>query len=208
MKSLLKRFLRIVSLVLIIGVVAAFFPYAQPWITSLLAGVKYQSISYQLTHKFEEVGELTVIRYTDTGLMSKSLPAALIGSAATYEAPYSYEISFGFDLSDVEIRAEEKGLSIYLPEIIVLGDPSFKFTDTPKITDPFKQLNETRRKQMEDEQKAECREIYDKDPQYAEQAWESACSKLKELFEQWAGQSLPLSFHHGPAPVAEDAAAE
>lgn len=202
MKWLGKRLLRIISSALAIVLAAVLFPYAKPWLSDLLPQGKYQRISMLLTHELEEAGELTVIKYADTGIMHTETNALFLGKIQEVTVPYSYEIGFGFKLSDVHVRAEETGLSVYLPEIGILYD-TFQATDNPEIKDFWNLLSQKQYQKMLDDQSAACRAEYEANAQYHEETWEAACRALEGLFRQWSGQSLSLTFLQGPPPETE-----
>ena len=47
-----------------------------------------------------------------------------------------------------------------------------------------------------DDQHAACRLGYEGNTEYMAQAWDAAVDQLTQLFAQWAGEELPLTFVH------------
>jgi len=190
--------LRIISLALALMLAAVFYPYARDWIHRIMPQGKYERISTLLTHELKEAGELTAIRYTDTGILHAETNALLIGSVQQVTVPYAYEIGLGFPLGEVTIRALENALEVTLPEIRMLYD-SFQVTGEPEVNDFWYHLTESRYQKMLDDQALSCREGYLENPQYQQEAWDAACKTLQALFVQWANESMAITFVSAPA---------
>ena len=199
MKWLGKRLVRIISSALAIILAAVLFPYMKPWLSDLLPEGKYQRLSVLLTHELEEAGEMTVLKYSDTGIMHTETNALFLGKIQEVTVPYAYEVGFGFKLSDVHVRPDENGLAVYLPEIIILYD-TFQATDNPEIKDFWNLLSQKQYQKMLDDQAAACRKEYASNDLYRQETWDAACKALDGLFKQWSGQSLALTFLQGPPP--------
>ena len=193
MKKMLKRFVRILSLALSLTLAAVFYPYIQSWLGNLLPQGKYERISILLTHELREAGELTVLRYEDTGIMHTKTNALFLGSVQEVTVPYAYEIGLGFPLSEVIVQAEESAIQVVIPPIRMLYD-SFQVTGTPEVRDFWYQLTETRYQKMLDDQAAACRDGYLREESYQAEAWNAACKTLESLFTQWTQENLSLSF--------------
>lgn len=193
MKRLLKFPLRVVALALALILAATLFPYAQQWLSELLPQGKYERFSKQLTHKMEKAGELTAVRYSDTGMMEAQTNALLIGSVQRVKVPYAYEIGLGLSLADVRLTATDTELVAAIPEARMLYD-SFQVTGEPEVNDFWYRLTETRYQEMINEQAAACRSAYLENQQYLEEAWSAACEAIGALLVQWAGEQLPLTF--------------
>ena len=193
MKRLLKFLLRVAALALALTLAAALFPYARQWLAALLPQGKYERFSSQLTHEMEKAGELTAVRYSDTGVMEAQTNALLIGSVQQVRVPYSYEIGLGLSLADVQLTATDAGLVAAVPETRMLYD-SFQVTGEPEVNDFWYRLTEGRYQEMLNGQAAACRAAYLENHQYQDEAWDAACEAIGALLAQWAGEQLPLTF--------------
>jgi len=193
MKRFFKRILRIISLALALMLAAVFYPYAKDWLQGIFPQGKYERISTLLTHELEEAGELTAIRYTDTGIMYAETNALFLGSVQQVSVPYAYEIGLGFPLSEVKIQPLENAMEVTLPQIRMLYD-SFQVTGEPEVNDFWYHLTESRYQKMLDDQALSCREEYLEGEQYRQEAWDAACKTLQTLFAQWANESLIITF--------------
>ena len=193
MKKLLKRLLRTLSLALALTLAAVFYPYIQGWLGDLLPQGKYERISTLLTHELQEAGELTVLRYEDTGVMHTQTNALFLGSVQEVTVPYAYEIGLGFPLNEVVIQPGETAIQVIVPPIRMLYD-SFQVTGSPEVKDFWYHLTESRYQKMLDDQAAACREAYAHPEAYHQEAWGAACKTLESLFAQWTRESLPLTF--------------
>lgn len=201
MKKIGKFLLRVLTLALVTLLVVTLLPYAREWLGALLPQGKYQRASQLITHQMEKAGELTAVRHTDTGVMTAHTDALLIGTVQRVSVPYTYEIGLGFSLRDVRLTATESGIQAALPAVRMLFD-SFQVTGEPQIEDFWYRLSEAQYQKMLDEQAAACRSAYLENNALLEEAWAAACEALTGLFQQWAGEALPISFVH-----AEEAAA-
>lgn len=193
MRTVLKFLLRALALALAITLVIVIYPYARQWLSSILPQGKYEQVSKLLSHQMEKAGELTAIKHTDTGLMTSTTNAFLIGNVQTVKVPYAYEIGLGFKLSDVRLDSGESGITAYLPPITMLYD-SFQVTGEPEVKDFWYKLSEKKYQQMLDEQAEKCRAEYIGNEKYLQEAWEAACEALEKLFLQWSGEKLSLTF--------------
>lgn len=202
MKRLLKRILRVISLALALTIAFALYPYARDWLKSHMPQGKYERISTLLTHELQEAGELTAVRFQDTGVMHTETNALFLGSVQEVTVPYAYEIGLGFPLSEVTIQAQGSVIQVSIPEIRMLYD-SFQVTGEPEVRDFWYQLTESRYQKMLDDQAKSCREAYQDPDLVKEAAWDAACKALESLFSQWADESLILSFvpAASPAPI-------
>ena len=201
-----KRILRIVTMALIIALVIVMLPYLRGWLGGFLPGLDYDRMSELLTHEMELKGELLAVTYTDTGLMSGT-----VSTFVSVKAPYSYEIGFGLKLADVTLNPVEEGIVVEVPDTQVLYD-SFNITGDPEISDPFGLAAKDRLmgngdlyQRLVDDEHTACRLRYENDPEYRRQAWDAAVEQLTQLFLQWSGEDLSLTFIQpsGDPPAAE-----
>ena len=200
----------IVAAALVIVLVIILLPYVRGWIGHLLPGLDYAKMSELLTHEMELKGELLAVTYSDTGLMTGT-----VSSFVTVKAPYSYEIGYGLKLAQVVLTPEEEGIEVLVPDAQILYD-SFNITGDPEISDPFGLAAKDRLmgngdlyQRLVDDEHAACRMRYENDPEYSQKAWDAAVEQLRQLFLQWSGQELSLTFAHASggaalAPASED----
>ena len=64
------------------------------------------------------------------------------------------------------------------------------------------QATKQRYQNLQDQQHKKCREEYESNPEFMQQAWDETCQQLRGLFSQWTGKSLTLDF----VPAEEKAA--
>ena len=201
MKRLLRTVGRIAALAAAIALVSALIPYAGDLLSNLLPRGKYERFSVLLTHEMEETGDLTAVRYTDTGVMEARTNAFLIGTVQTVKAPYTYEIGLGVSLKDVTLTVRDDGLVAAVPAARMIYD-SFRITGEAEIHDFWKLLSQDTYQKMQDEQHDACRQEYLDDEEKMQQAWDAACEMLDGLFAQWTGEKVPIRFV--PAGQAEE----
>lgn len=195
MRRILKFFLRIIALAAIITLVIVLYPHVSEWISSSILDDKYEATTVRLTQEMKKAGDLTAVRYQETGLMEAKIDAALVGSVGHVKAPYSYEIGLGFSVADVVLTETENGIEAALPEIRMLYD-QFLITGEPEISDVWQMMTEQRYQKILDDQHAQCRTKYLKQHEHVEQAWKAACEQLQNLFSDWAGQQVSITFVH------------
>ena len=200
-----RKIVRIITMALTIALVIALLPYVRGWVAGLLPGLDFDRTSQLLTHQMEEVGELIADRHTDTGRLYGKISVFV-----SVEAEYTYEIGIGIKLADVTLTPGEDGILVEMPEARVLYD-SFTINGDPKFSDPLnlRQFSDPYQRLVE-EQHAACRQGYEENPSYMDHAWDTAADQLGQLFVQWAGEDLPLTFVHktGEAAPALPAEAE
>ncbi|MBE5786781.1 MAG: hypothetical protein E7324_04490 [Clostridiales bacterium] len=201
-KRVIRYFITVISIALIIGLVIAILPHLKLLTDQLLSGDKYKRTTLMLEEKMEQTGELTAIRYEQTGVMNANVDAALLGTVGSITAPYRYEAVYGFSLADVELIAGEDGITAVLPPVRILYD-KFQLTDDAQIQDFWNLVTEKRYQQVLDRQAAECRMKYET-PAYAKEAWVAACEELQGMFTKWTGEELPVTFlqaDQAPSPT-------
>lgn len=196
MKRIGRFLIRVLALALAILLVILGYPVLKGWVSSLLPQAKYEQISQLISHEMEVAGEMTVVRHADTGLMTASTNALILGEVQSVKVPYAYEVGLGFKMADVRLEPGEDGIAVYVPAIDILYD-SFEVTGEPEIRDFWYRLTEQRYQEMLDEQARKCRAEYEENDDYALSAWDEACETLRNLFESWAGQKLALRFYRG-----------
>ena len=189
-----RHFLRrILTVAILAAVLLVGLPFARQWVKRLFLPGDYQSISVYLTHNMEEAGELTAMRYTDTGVMTNTTAAFLIGTVQKVTVPYSYEIGLGFPLSEVRLEAVGQSLTVHVPPIRMLYD-KFEVTGKPEVSDFWYRLSETQYQKMLDAKSLQCRQEYTDNETCLQEARNAARTQLSALFSQWMGRELTLSF--------------
>lgn len=195
MKRLGRFILRVLALALAIVLAVALLPYARDLLRAYFPQGKYEQTTTRLTHEMQAVGELTAVRHSDTGVMTATVDALLVGTVQKVSVPYAYEIGLGLRLSDVVLTPTESGIIVSVPDAEMLHD-SFSVTGDPDVSDFWYRLTESRYQQMLNAQAAACRAEYLEDPVVMQEAWDAACEQLSALFAKWAGETLPLQFEH------------
>ena len=190
---LMRRLAVILTLALALSLANVLSPFMKEWLYHVLPGVDYHSAAEQLTYEMEKAGELIAVRHTDTGVMTGSINARFLGTVSTVTAPYLYEIGIGVKLEDVKLTPGESQLTVTVPQAQVLYD-HFQVTGDVQNNDFWGFATQQRYQEMLDEQQTACRQAYLNDPQFMEQAWETACEQIETLFRQWTGENLQLRF--------------
>lgn len=196
MKAIGKWFLRVLATALGIILAVTLLPYAKTWVASLLGQINYSQISRTLTHEMREVGKLTSVEYSDTGVMEATTEALFIGTVQRVSVPYQYDISLGIDLEKAVVEAGEDSITVYLPDAELLSD-KLTATDDPTIDDFWNLLTEKRYQAMLSAQEEKCRLVYADDADIMEGAWSSARRTLEKLMSTWLdGLKINIQFKH------------
>ena len=196
MKKIGKWLLRVLATALGIILAVTLLPYAKTWVTALLGQLNYTQISQTLTHEMREVGKLTAVEYSDTGVMEATTEALFLGTVQRVSVPYQYDISLGIDLEKAVVEAGESSITVYLPDAELLSD-KLTATDDPTIDDFWNLLTEKRYQAMLTSQEEKCRAAYTDDAATMEGAWNSAQKALQKLMNTWLdGLKININFEH------------
>ncbi len=196
MKTIGKWFLRVLATALGIILAVTLLPYAKTWMASLFGQINYSQISRTLTHEMSEVGKLTSVEYSDTGVMEATTEALFIGTVQRVSVPYQYDIALGIDLDKAVVESGEDSITVYLPDAELLSD-KLTATDDPTIDDFWNLLTEKRYQAMLSAQEEKCRLAYADDADVMEGAWSSARRTLEKLMSTWLdGLKINIQFKH------------
>lgn len=136
MKKFLQWLLKLISSALTIILVIVLFPHISNLADQLLpdesgAAIKTSAI---IAQKLESSARLETLKVMEEGLLNYDIQAAFIGSVANINATYTYEASFGIDLSNVVLKLSGNELVFLLPEPELIQD---NLTPTNVYRDDF-----------------------------------------------------------------------
>lgn len=124
----MKRFLRwaakILGSSLAAVLVIVLFPYVSRFVAQIMpdesgAAIKASAI---LSSKLENSARLETLRVTEEGVINYDIKAAFVGTVASINVSYSYNGSFGVDLSKVQMKVNAGTITFYLPEPELIQD--------------------------------------------------------------------------------------
>ena len=204
MNRILKFFLGILSAALIATLVIAFLPHISGAVSDILVNGKYVRTASILNEEMKKAGELTTLKFTQDGIMEVTVNAKFVGAVAKSEVPFYYEIGLGIDLAQINLEANDYGITAYVPTPRMLYD-KFQVTGDPKAVISLVGISNKDYQKASDQQAAECRASYLNHPSYLDDAWNAACEQLSDLFNTWIGEDVPVTFEK-PAenPAAEE----
>lgn len=187
MKRIGTYFAKIIATALVICLVVVCLPQIKTLVEALFPGVSGSAYTTAtlLKREMQKMGKLTAVEYTDTGVLVSTIPAALIGDAQKVSIPYSYQISFGVNLADIMVRADEDGsLTFFVPSVVMIND-KLTVTGKAEVYDFWIPLTDERYQQILDEQAATLRESYLSNADIQAQAWDATVEQLRTLFSKW-----------------------
>ena len=189
----IRRALRLAVLCALIVLGVIYYGPLSRFISGLFSGVDYHAVSQLLSREMKTAGELIAVRGTDQGILTGTIKAKLIGTVSEISVPYQYEIGLGVNLAEVEVTPNETSLTVAVPRAQVLYD-SFQVTGSVAGSDFLGQATKQRYQNLQDQQHKKCREEYESNPEFMQQAWDATCQQLRDLFSQWTGKNLTLDF--------------
>lgn len=187
MKRIGKYFAKVIATALVICLVVVCLPQIKTLVETLFPGISGSAYTTTtlLKREMQKMGKLTSVEYTDTGVLVATIPAALIGDAQKVSIPYSYQISFGVNLADIMVRADDSGnLTFYVPSVIMISD-KLTVTGKAEVYDFWIPLTDERYQEILDQQAASLRENYMADADIQAQAWNTTVEQLQALFSKW-----------------------
>lgn len=124
MRSFLRWLGKVIGSALTIVLVVVLFPHISKLAAKLMpdesgAAIKASAI---LAQKLESSARLETLKVQEEGVLNYDIQAAFIGSVANINASYTYEASFGVDLSKVTMQISGNELFFILPEPELIQD--------------------------------------------------------------------------------------
>ena len=204
----MKRFFRwlgkIIGSALTIVLVIVLFPHISKLAAKLMpdesgAAIKASAI---LAQNFESSARLETLKVEEEGVLNYDIQAAFIGSVANINATYTYEASFGVDLSKVTMQIADNELKFLLPEPELIQDnltPNEVYRDDfwyPGFSDSdYERL-------MENERLA--RQAAYLDGENSEQLWNATVSAFESTIATWlkdVNAALTFRYEKAPSPT-------
>ncbi len=184
--------LRIVSAALIIALTLALLPYATRLIGRLWPDpARTTRVSEILKRELATSARLEMITVDDTGVLTSTVNAALIGEVQRVSIDYTYHASIGIDLEKVEVSARDGILTLRLPPFEILSDD---LTPTHvERADFWYPLTEKRRQQLLSEERAARAEAALADVRTSGELRADAERRLRRLVDSWLGADTWLT---------------
>lgn len=173
MKRFIKWLGKIVGTALCICLIIVFLPRLYRFVSKYLPDGSRNAVtaSVVLSRHMEESARLETNKVTDTGVLTSTVNALLIGEVQNVVIQYTYEASLGIDLKKVEMEIRGNTLTLKLPPVEVLQD-SLTVTDVDK-RDFWFPLTEGRRQKLVDDEKLKCRTHYLEENEESDKARET-----------------------------------
>ncbi len=181
MKGFFKWLGKVVGTALVLCLVIVFLPRISRFVARYLPDGSQNAVTVSavLSRHMEESARLETNVVSDTGVISSSVDALLIGQVQNVVIQYSYEASLGIDLKKVEMVIHGNTLTLKLPPLEVMQD-SLTVTNVEK-DDFWFPLTEGRRQQLIDDERLKCRAHYLEENEENTKARETTVKVVNEM---------------------------
>lgn len=124
MKHFLRWLARIAGSVITIALLIILFPYISRLAQMIMPDESGSAIktSAVIATRLENTSRLETLKVSEDGVLDYEIRAAFLGSVANLTVSYTYDASFGIDLSKVEMRVSNSEITFVLPEPELLQD--------------------------------------------------------------------------------------
>lgn len=196
MKRIGKWLLHILASALTIVLVIVLFPHVSRLLGTLLPDESAAAIraSVILSQQFSQRTHLETLHVTEDGSLNYEVKAAFLGTVASITADYTYEGSFGIDLSQITFSRSGSELTLTLPAPELLLD-TLTPSDATVDTSLYPYLDENDYQRVLDEQKETCRARYLSGDE-SERLWDATIAALEETVSTWLADSGRLTIHY------------
>ena len=202
---LLRVPLRLLSAAVIVALSLALLPHATRLVGRLWPDpARTTRVSEILRHELADSARLEMITVDDTGVLTSTVNAALIGEVQRVTITYDYHASIGIDLERVEAGLEGGVLTLRLPPFEILSD-SLTPTQVDR-QDFWYPLTEKRRNQLLSEEQASRAEKALADARSSAELRGSTVQRLRQLIASWLGADSWLITVEILLPEAEEPA--
>ncbi len=193
MKRIGKWLLHILASALTIVLVIVLFPHVSRLLGYLLPDDSAAAIraSVILSQQFSQRTHLETLHITEDGSLNYEIKAAFLGTVASITADYTYEGSFGIDLSQITFSRSGSELTLTLPAPELLLD-TLTPSDATVNTTLYPYLDENDYQRVLDEQKETCRARYLSGDQ-ADTLWNATIAALEETVSTWLSNDGQLT---------------
>ena len=183
---LLRFPVRILSTALVITLVLVFLPRLTRLVGRLWPDpARTERVSEILRHELSQSARLETLTVDDTGVLTATVQAALIGEVQRVTIEYDYHASVGVDLKKAALSAEDGVLVLTLPDFELLGD-SLTPTSVDR-QDFWYPLTEKRRDQLLSEERSKRAAAALEEARTSEKVRRDTLSSLEELISSWLG---------------------
>lgn len=196
MKRIGKWLLHILASALTIVLVIVLFPHVSRLLGTLLPDESAAAIraSVILSQQFSQRTHLETLHIIEDGSLNYEVKAAFLGTVASITADYTYEGSFGIDLSQITFSRSGSELTLTLPAPELLLD-TLTPSDATVDTSLYPYLDENDYQRVLDEQKETCRARYLSGDE-SERLWDATIAALEETVSTWLADSGRLTIHY------------
>lgn len=124
MKHFLRWLAKIACSVITIALLIILFPYISRLAQMIMPDESGSAIktSAVIATRLENTSRLETLKVSEDGVLDYEIRAAFLGSVANLTVSYTYDASFGIDLSKVEMRVSNSEITFVLPEPELLQD--------------------------------------------------------------------------------------
>lgn len=124
MKHFLRWLAKIAGSVITISLLIIFFPHISRLANMLMPDESASAIktSAVIATRLENTARLETMKVEEDGVLDYDIKAAFLGSVANLTATYTYEASFGIDLSKVELQVSGSEITFILPSPELIQD--------------------------------------------------------------------------------------
>ena len=183
--------IKIDSTALVIALVLVFLPRLTRLVGRLWPDpARTTRVSEILTHELSESARLETTTVDDTGVLTATVNAAIIGEVQRVTIEYEYHASVGVDLEKAEVSAADGVLTLTLPDLEILSD-SLTPTSVDR-QDFWYPLTEKRRAQLLSQEKEERAESALADAR-TEENRQKIRQTLQKLIDTWLGADTWLT---------------
>ena len=115
---------RVFCSVLSMCLIVVLFPYLSQFAKSIMPDEAGSAIrtSAVLATRLEDSARLETMKVCEDGVICYDIKAAFVGTVATVNVSYTYEASFGIDLSKVQMQVSRNRITFYLPAPELIQD--------------------------------------------------------------------------------------
>ncbi len=124
MNGILRFFAKILSSVITIALIIVLFPNLSKIAAKIMPDESGAAIktSVVLSSNMKESARLETLKVEDNGALVYEIKPAFVGTVASVNITYTYEASFGIDLSKVEMHIDRNTITFVLPKPEVMQD--------------------------------------------------------------------------------------
>lgn len=206
MKSIGRWLAKSLGTALSIVLVFVTLPYASQLAAHLMPDLSGAALteSATLAREMRASARLETSRVEESGVLTSTTSAFLLGVVQSVAIPYRYEASIGIDLNQVQLEVQGNEIIFRLPAPQVLHDSLTPDFTQAVIQDTWYALTDVRRQELLEKEQQERRAAALADAGSADMAWAHAAAVFESYIAQWisAGNSR-LTYRCEPLPVPE-----